>query len=131
MSSSQGRNERRLAAKNGGREGGDTAATSLHAWVRKELSLLIAGQGPGWVGKKVVPKEPETGGCRGCGTIGKPCSLTMLTRMKPDEKAVLFTLVTLCEECAGDKGKSAAVGEKVFGPKEPPPPAAEGEPGGD
>lgn len=130
MSSTPGRRGRRLAAKNGGREGGDTAAASLHAWVRKELSLLISGQGPGWVGKKVVPKEPETGGCRGCGTIGKPCPLTMLTRMKSDEKAVLFTLVHLCEDCAGDKGKFAAVGEKVFGPKEPAP-AAEGGTGGD
>jgi hypothetical protein len=120
MSSSDSRRERRLAAKNGGREGGETAATSLHAWVRRELSLRVSGQGPGWVGKKVAPvwDEPE-GGCRGCGTIGKPCALTMLTRLRPAEKVVLFTLAHLCDGCAGDAGAVRAVADRAFGPADP------------
>lgn len=129
MSGSHGRRERRLAAKNGGREGGETATSKLHAWVRRELSLLIANKGPGWVGKTVTPVwEEREGGCRSCARIGKPCQLTMLTRQQEVEKTVLFTLVHLCEECAGDADKMRALGDRVFGVADPAPPP-EAEPG--
>ena len=88
--------------------------------MRGELSRLIGGLGAGWVGKKVAPKGVEPG-CYGCGNLGKQHSLTMLTRLEAAEKAVLFTLVELCPDCAGDKVKTDAMGEKVFGPLDPPP----------
>jgi hypothetical protein len=121
VSSTAGRRQRRLDAKqNGNRAGGDTAATRLHAWVQVELGKRVAGLGPGWVGKKIEPPAADPG-CYGCGNLGKQRAITMLTRLDAPGKAVRFTLVELCAGCAGNKDKGEEIGEKVFGPAAPTP----------
>ena len=123
MSSSGARRARRSGGH--GQGGGDEAASSaskLHAWVHAQLADVTKGLGPGWKAKKVAPRSVAVG-CAGCGNLGKQRQLVMLTRLQAHDICVLFTIVELCEDCAGDKAKTDALGEGVFGP-EPDSPAA-------
>lgn len=123
MSGSDSRRQRRLAAREGDRSGDAPASDALRAWVQRQLALAVRGLGVGWVGKQVQPPEDMVSdvGCPGCGIAGAARVTAMLTRHRPSEKVVLFTLVRVCANCAGDSEKTRALGARALGPPEPPP----------
>ena len=84
----------------------------MYAWAQSELARSIP---PGWGAEKVIPPWTQQAGvCRACGAGQAPWKITMLTKMRPDRKVVLYTFAIFCSECVKDPAKTTEVGNRAF-----------------